>query len=193
MVVTLDNFEIGEWYGVYTEATGTIEGEVIAKDQLSCKEGEFNIITLYSSATDSTIKIPMTAIRDYFWVDASGEYAESKVFNDDLEEYGIQPGDSVTQILRKYIENWNKYDKETKEFLIGEIIEPVNDCNIQDLVTALVNYKSYFDEEHKKYLDILKCQSDFIEKYMKFKKTLPDGMDRLLDVFVFDVLGLKFE
>ena len=35
MVVTLDNFEIGEWYGVYTEATGTIEGEVIAKDQLS--------------------------------------------------------------------------------------------------------------------------------------------------------------
>lgn len=191
MVISMDDFKVNECYGIHTEDNVTIIGSLQGKEHIETIEGQADnlIVKVYNS--DSSVRIPLDIIEHYFIIEGDDNTTESKIYNDALLEYGVNLGDTTTQVLGKYIEKWNEFDNNKKEFLVQAVISAISSFNIKDMIDALVSAKKESNEIHKKYLAVLDNHVEFIKKYEECKDAMPKGIGKIYDMFLSDVCGMK--
>lgn len=192
MKIKLDDFEIGKLYGFQTNY-GRVVGSVLLKARLETEVGnEEQLLKLYIGEDEQGVELNIKDIENYwsYEVDENNNVKEIKVYDEELQKYGVQSGHRITEILKMYIDKWQEYDVDTKQLLANKINHLMTTDVFVDLLSGLVDYKKYFDEEHQKYMSILEKQANFLKKYMEFKETVPFGLGKVYDVLLFDVCEL---
>lgn len=190
--ITLENFEINLWYGFHTKDGEIFSGALISKYQAETVEGKEQKLHLYLTE-DKNVDLNLEDITDY-WIyetDENGLVTKVRVYDESLSDYGIQRGETITEILRKYQHNWNDYDDETREMLVDKIRLLITTDVLVDLLTAFVNTNKYYKEECEKHLKMLDNHVEFLNNYIEFKKTLEPGKGELVDTVLFEICKLK--
>lgn len=190
----LNDFEVGKVYGIYTEETGKVEGILKGKQHFETEGAEADMLVMCVPNNDNLVYIMVDKVTDYYcFVERADSIKETRLFNPELEKYGIDLGYSVEEILDIFINHWDEYKDEEKKFFAEEIVTAMTSHNLADLITAVADYKNRYDGEYKRCIELLKKQKVFLDKYNEFKKSIPDGLKKMYDTFLFEVCGLMLE
>ena len=138
--------------------------------------------------------LPLKNIISYYHICSIDEgHITSEVYDPTLEEFCFKPGTNVKEILSVIIDNWEHYDDNEKETLLGKIKDALTTDVFVDLITGYVNSINHSREISEKYTDTLKNQLDSINKYKELKSNLrsymPSGTEKILDVIIYDICG----
>lgn len=199
MKINLDNFEVGDYYGFWASNTqgeeDEIKGIVISKMSLQSTDGNADILIIHNVCLDGDLfYLPLKNIISYYHICSIDEgYITSEVYDPTLEEFCFKPGTNVKEILSVIIDNWEHYDDNEKETLLGKIKGALTTDVFIDLITGYVNSINHSREISEKYTDTLKNQLDSINKYKELKSNLrsymPSGIEKILDVIIYDICG----
>ena len=199
MKIKLDNFEVGDYYGFWASNTqgeeDEIKGIVISKMSLQSTDGNADILIIHNVCLDGDLfYLPLKNIISYYHICSIDEgYITSEVYDPTLEEFCFKPGTNVKEILSVIIDNWEHYDDNEKETLLGKIKDALTTDVFVDLITGYVNSINHSREISEKYTDTLKNQLDSINKYKELKSNLrsymPSGTEKILDVIIYDICG----
>lgn len=199
MKIKLDNFEVGDYYGFWASNTqgeeDEIKGIVISKMSLQSTDGNADILIIHNVCLDGDLfYLPLKNIISYYHICSIDEgYITSEVYDPTLEEFCFKPGTNVKEILSVIIDNWEHYDDNEKETLLGKIKGALTTDVFIDLITGYVNSINHSREISEKYTDTLKNQLDSINKYKELKSNLrsymPSGTEKILDVIIYDICG----
>lgn len=195
---TLDDFKIGEVYGFIIGndqgESEEIKGCVIGHNHIQLENGQADLLMIRNILNKSPIHILLDEIKSYYRFNRDNEdYIDAVVYNPDLDEYNIERGASVKDILSLMINNWEYYDPDTRKDLVCKFSHAVTTDVLIDLITAYADCKKNNAEWSEKYLKVLDHQTQSIDKYNKFrnqiKPFMPKGYDKILDALIFDVCG----
>ena len=199
MKINVDNFEVGDYYGFWASNTqgegDEIKGIVISKMSLQSTDGNADILIIHNVCLDGDLfYLPLKNIISYYHICSIDEgYITSEVYDPTLEEFCFKPGTNVKEILSVIIDNWEHYDDNEKETLLGKIKGALTTDVFVDLITAYINSINHGREISKKYTNTLKNQLDSINKYKELKSNLrsymPSGTEKILDVIIYDICG----
>lgn len=199
MKIKLDNFEVGDYYGFWASNTqgeeDEIKGIVISKMSLQSTDGNADILIIHNVCLDGDLfYLPLKNIISYYHICSIDEgHITSEVYDPTLEEFCFKPGTNVKEILSVIIDNWEHYDDNEKETLLGKIKDALTTDVFVDLITAYINSINHGREISKKYTNTLKNQLDSINKYKELKSNLrsymPSGTEKILDVIIYDICG----
>ena len=199
MKINVDNFEVGDYYGFWASNTqgeeDEIKGIVISKMSLQSTDGNADILIIHNVCLDGDLfYLPLKNIISYYHICSIDEgYITSEVYDPTLEEFCFKPGTNVKEILSVIIDNWEHYDDNEKETLLGKIKSDLTTDVFIDLITGYVNSINHSREISEKYTDTLKNQLDSINKYKELKSNLrsymPSGTEKILDVIIYDICG----
>lgn len=199
MKINVDNFEVGDYYGFWASNTqgeeDEIKGIVISKMSLQSTDGNADILIIHNVCLDGDLfYLPLKNIISYYHICSIDEgYITSEVYDPTLEEFCFKPGTNVKEILSVIIDNWEHYDDNEKETLLGKIKGALTTDVFIDLITGYVNSINHSREISEKYTDTLKNQLDSINKYKELKSNLrsymPSGTEKILDVIIYDICG----
>ena len=199
MKINVDNFEVGDYYGFWASNTqgeeDEIKGIVISKMSLQSTDGNADILIIHNVCLDGDLfYLPLKNIISYYHICSVDEgYITSEVYDPTLEEFCFKPGTNVKEILSVIIDNWEHYDDNEKETLLGKIKGALTTDVFIDLITGYVNSINHSREISEKYTDTLKNQLDSINKYKELKSNLrsymPSGTEKILDVIIYDICG----
>ena len=199
MKIKLDNFEVGDYYGFWASNTqgeeDEIKGIVISKMSLQSTDGNADILIIHNVCLDGDLfYLPLKNIISYYHICSIDEgHITSEVYDPTLEEFCFKPGTNVKEILSVIIDNWEHYDDNEKETLLGKIKDALTTDVFVDLITGYVNSINHSREISEKYTDTLKNQLDSINKYKELKSNLrsyiPSGTEKILDVIIYDICG----
>lgn len=199
MKIKLDNFEVGDYYGFWASNTqgeeDEIKGIVISKMSLQSTDGNADILIIHNVCLDGDLfYLPLKNIISYYHICSIDEgHITSEVYDPTLEEFCFKPGTSVKELLSVIIDNWEHYDDNEKETLLGKIKDALTTDVFVDLITGYVNSINHSREISEKYTDTLKNQLDSINKYKELKSNLrsymPSGTEKILDVIIYDICG----
>ncbi len=199
MKINIDNFEVGDYYGFWASNTqgeeDEIKGIVISKMSLQSTDGNADILIIHNVCLDGDLfYLPLKNIISYYHICSIDEgYITSEVYDPTLEEFCFKPGTNVKEILSVIIDNWEHYDDNEKETLLGKIKGALTTDVFIDLITGYVNSINHSREISEKYTDTLKNQLDSINKYKELKSNLrsymPSGTEKILDVIIYDICG----
>ena len=199
MKINVDNFEVGDYYGFWASNTqgeeDEIKGIVISKMSLQSTDGNADILIIHNVCLDGDLfYLPLKNIISYYHICSIDEgYITSEVYDPTLEEFCFKPGTNVKEILSVIIDNWEHYDDNEKETLLGKIKGALTTDVFIDLITGYVNSINHSREISEKYTDTLKNQLDSINKYKELKSNLrsymPCGTEKILDVIIYDICG----
>ena len=199
MKINVDNFEVGDYYGFWASNTqgeeDEIKGIVISKMSLQSTDGNADILIIHNVCLDGDLfYLPLKNIISYYHICSIDEgYITSEVYDPTLEEFCFKPGTNVKEILSVIIDNWEHYDDNEKETLLGKIKGALTTDVFVDLITGYVNSINHSREISEKYTDTLKNQLDSINKYKELKSNLrsymPSGTEKILDVIIYDICG----
>ena len=133
-------------------------------------------------------------IKSYYRFNRDNEdYIDAEVYNPDLDEYNIERGTSVKDIISLMINNWEYYEPDMRKDLVCKFSHAVTTDVLIDLITAYAESKKHNAELNDKYLKVLDNQKESLETYIKFrneiKAFMPKGYDKILDALIFDVCG----
>ena len=199
MKINIDNFEVGDYYGFWASNTqgeeDEIKGIVISKMSLQSTDGNADILIIHNVCLDGDLfYLPLKNIISYYHICSIDEgHITSEVYDPTLEEFCFKPGTNVKEILSVIIDNWEHYDDNEKETLLGKIKDALTTDVFVDLITGYVNSINHSREISEKYTDTLKNQLDSINKYKELKSNLrsymPSGTEKILDVIIYDICG----
>ena len=199
MKINVDNFEVGDYYGFWASNTqgeeDEIKGIVISKMSLQSTDGNADILIIHNVCLDGDLfYLPLKNIISYYHICSIDEgYITSEVYDPTLEEFCFKPGTNVKEILSVIIDNWEHYDDNEKETLLGKIKGALTTDVFIDLITGYVNSINHSREISEKYTDTLKNQLDSINKYKELKSNLrsymQSGTEKILDVIIYDICG----
>lgn len=199
MKIKLDNFKVGDYYGFWISNTqreeGEIKGTVIGKMNLESIDGNADTLIIHNVCLDGdSFYLPLKNIIHYYHINRTDEdYITSEIYDPTLEEFCFKPGTNVKEILSVIIDNWEHYDSNEKETLLGKIKDALTRDVFVDLITAYINSINHGREISKKYTNTLKNQLDSINRYKELKSNLrsymPSGTEKILDVIIYDICG----
>ena len=193
---TLDDFKIGEVYGfIISNDQGEseeIKGCVTGHNHMQLEDAQADFIIIRNILNKSPIYISLDSIKNYYHLNRDNEeYIDAEVFNPALDEYNIERGTSVKDIISLMINNWEYYDSITRKDITCKFSHAVTTDVLIDLITAYAESKKYNAELNDKYLKLLDNQKESIDKYIKsrneIKSFMPKGYDTILDTLIFDV------
>ena len=193
---TLDDFKIGEVYGfIISNDQGEseeIKGCVTGHNHIQLENGQADFIIIRNILNKSPIYISLDSIKNYYHLNRDNEeYIDAEVFNPALDEYNIERGTTVKDILSLMLENWEYYNSDTRKDITCKFSNAVTTDVLIDLITAYAESKQNNAELSEKYLKLLDNQTQSIDKYNKFrdqiKPFVPKGYDKILDSIIFDV------
>ena len=195
---TLDDFKIGEVYGfIISNDQGEseeIKGCVTGHNHIQLENGQADFLIIRNILNKNPIHILLDEIKSYYHFNRDNEdYIDAEVYNPDLDEYNIERGTSVKDIISLMINNWECYDPDMRKDLVCKFSHAVTTDVLIDLITAYAESKKNNAELNDKYLKVLDNQKESLEKYIKFrnqiKSFIPKGYDKILDALIFDVCG----
>ena len=195
---TLDDFKIGEVYGfIISNDQGEseeIKGCVIGHNHMQLEDAQSDFIIIRNILNKNPIHILLDEIKSYYRFNRDNEdYIDAEVYNPDLDEYNIERGTSVKDIISLMVENWEYYDSNTRKDITCKFSNAVTTDVLIDLITAYAESKKHNAELSEKYLKLLDHQTQSLDKYNKFrdqiKAFMPRGYDKILDALIFDVCG----
>lgn len=195
---TLDDFEIGEVYGfIISNDQGEseeIKGCVTGHNHMQLEDAQADFVIIRNILNKSPIHILLDEIKSYYRFNRDNEdYIDVEVYNPDLDEYNIERGTSVKDIISLMVENWEYYDSNTRKDITCKFSHAVTTDVLIDLISAYAESKKDNAELNDKYLKVLDDQKESLEKYIKFrneiKAFMPKGYDKILDALIFDVCG----
>ena len=196
--IKLDDFKIGEVYGfIISNDQGEseeIKGCVTGHNHMQLEDAQSDFIIIRNILNKSPIYISLDSIKNYYHFNRDNEeYIDAEVFNPALDEYNIERGTSVKDIISLMINNWECYDPDMRKDLVCKFSHAVTTDVLIDLITAYADCKKDNAELHDKYLKLLDDRNESLEKYIKFrnqiKSFMPKGYDKILDALIFDVCG----
>lgn len=196
--IKLDDFKIGEVYGfIISNDQGEseeIKGCVTGHNHMQLEDAQADLIIIRNILNKSPIYILLDSIKSYYHLNRDNEeYIDAEVFNPALDEYNIERGTSVKDIISLMVDNWEYYDFDTRKDLVCKFANAVTTDVLIDLITAYAESKKHNAELSEKYLKLLDHQTQSIDKYNKFrdqiKAFMPRGYDKILDALIFDVCG----
>ena len=194
--IQLDDFKIGEVYGfIISNDQGEseeIKGCVTGHNHMQLEDAQADLIIIRNILNKSPIYILLDSIKSYFHLNRDNEeYIDAEVFNPALDEYNIERGTSVKDIISLMVENWEYYNPDMRKDLVCKFSHAVTTDVLIDLITAYAESKKHNAELSEKYLKVLDHQTQSIDKYNKFryqiKPFVPKGYDKILDSIIFDV------
>ena len=195
---TLDDFKIGEVYGfIISNDQGEseeIKGCVTGHNHIQLENGQADLLIIRNILNKNPIHILLDEIKSYYRFNRDNEdYIDAEVYNPDLDEYNIERGTTVKDILSLMLENWEYYNSDTRKDITCKFSNAVTTDVLIDLITAYAESKQNNAELSEKYLKVLDSQKESLEKYIKFrneiKAFMPRGYDKILDALIFDVCG----
>lgn len=195
---TLDDFKIGEVYGfIISNDQGEseeIKGCVTGHNHIQLENGQADLLIIRNILNKNPIHILLDEIKSYYRFNRDNEdYIDAEVYNPDLDEYNIERGTSVKDIISLMINNWKYYDPDMRKDLVCKFANAVTTDVLIDLITAYAESKQDNAELSEKYLKVLENQTQSLDKYNKFrnqiKSFMPIGYDKILDALIFDVCG----
>ena len=195
---TLDDFKIGEVYGfIISNDQGEseeIKGCVTGHNHMQLEDAQADFIIIRNILNKSPIYILLDEIKSYYRFNRDNEeYIDAEVYNPDLDEYNIERGTSVKDIISLMVENWEYYNPDMRKDLVCKFSHAVTTDVLIDLITAYAESKKDNAELNDKYLKVLDHQTQSIDKYNKYrdqiKSFMPRGYDKILDAFILDVCG----
>lgn len=142
MKIKIEDFEINSWYGFHTADGRTVTGIVALKYQTETFEKEEHILRLYVSE-ENYIDLKLEDVTDY-WSYEIGEddfAKEIRLYDEELVDYDIQLGETVTEILKSYMHNWDDYDDETRKMLASKVRGLVTTDVLVDILTVVCRYE----------------------------------------------------
>lgn len=193
---TLDDFKIGEVYGfIISNDQGEseeIKGCVTGHNHIQLENGQADLLIIRNILNKNPIHILLDEIKSYYRFNRDNEdYIDAEVYNPDLDEYNIERGTTVKDILSLMLENWEYYNSDTRKDITCKFSNAVTTDVLIDLITAYAESKQNNAELSEKYLKLLDNQTQSIDKYNKFrdqiKPFVPKGYDKILDSIIFDV------
>ena len=193
---TLDDFKIGEVYGfIISNDQGEseeIKGCVTGHNYMQLEDAQADFIIIRNILNKSPIYISLDSIKNYYHFNRDNEeYIDAEVFNPALDEYNIERGTSVKDIISLMINNWEYYDPDMRKDLVCKFSHAVTTDVLIDLITAYAESKQHNAELSEKNLKLLDNQKESLDKYIKFrneiKAFMPKGYDKILDSIIFDV------
>ena len=193
---TLDDFKIGEVYGfIISNDQGEseeIKGCVTGHNHIQFENGQADLLIIRNILNKNPIHILLDEIKSYYRFNRDNEdYIDAEVFNPALDEYNIERGTSVKDIISLMINNWKYYDPDMRKDLVCKFANAVTTDVLIDLITAYAESKQDNAELSEKYLKVLENQTQSLDKYNKFrnqiKSFMPRGYDKILDALIFDV------
>lgn len=193
---TLDDFKIGEVYGfIISNDQGEseeIKGCVTGHNHIQLENGQADLLIIRNILNKNPIHILLDEIKSYYRFNSDNEdYIDAEVYNPDLDEYNIERGTTVKDILSLMLENWEYYNSDTRKDITCKFSNAVTTDVLIDLITAYAESKQNNAELSEKYLKLLDNQTQSIDKYNKFrdqiKPFVPKGYDKILDSIIFDV------
>ena len=196
--IKLDDFKIGEVYGfIISNDQGEseeIKGCVTGHNHMQLENAQSDLIIIRNILNKSPIYISLDSIKNYFHLNRDNEeYIDAEVYNPALDEYNIERGTSVKDIISLMINNWEYYDPDMRKDLVCTFSHAVTTDVLIDLITAYAESKQNNAELNDKYLKVLDNQKESLETYIKFrneiKAFMPKGYDKILDALIFDVCG----
>ena len=196
--IKLDDFKIGEVYGfIISNDQGEseeIKGCVTGHNHMQLEDAQADLIIIRNILNKSPIYILLDSIKCYYHLNRDNEeYIDAEVFNPALDEYNIERGTSVKDIISLMVDNWEYYDFDTRKDLVCKFANAVTTDVLIDLITAYAESKKHNAELSENYLKLLDHQTQSIDKYNKFrdqiKAFMPRGYDKILDALIFDVCG----
>ena len=196
--IKLDDFKIGEVYGfIISNDQGEseeIKGCVTGHNHMQLEDAQADLIIIRNILNKSPIYILLDSIKSYYHLNRDNEeYIDAEVFNPALDEYNIERGTSVKDIISLMVENWEYYNPDTRKDLVCKFSNAVTTDVLIDLITAYAESKKHNAELNDKYLKVLDHQTQSIDKYNKYrdqiKSFMPRGYDKILDAFILDVCG----
>lgn len=194
--IKLDDFKIGEVYGfIISNDQGEseeIKGCVTGHNHMQLEDAQADFIIIRNILNKSPIYILLDEIKSYYRFNRDNEdYIDAEVYNPDLDEYNIERGTSVKDIVSLMINNWEYYEPDMRKDLVCKFSHAVTTDVLIDLITAYAESKKHNAELSEKYLKVLDHQTQSIDKYNKFrdqiKPFVPKGYDKILDSIIFDV------
>lgn len=196
--IKLDDFKIGEVYGfIISNDQGEseeIKGCVTGHNHMQLENAQADLLIIRNILNKSPIHILLDEIKSYYHFNRDNEeYIDAEVYNPDLDEYNIERGTSVKDIISLMVENWKYYDPDMRKDLVCKFANAVTTDVLIDLITAYAESKQDNAELSEKYLKVLENQTQSLDKYNKFrnqiKSFMPIGYDKILDALIFDVCG----
>lgn len=193
---TLDDFKIGEVYGfIISNDQGEseeIKGCVTGHNHIQLENGQADLLIIRNILNKNPIHILLDEIKSYYRFNRDNEdYIDAEVYNPDLDEYNIERGTTVKDILSLMLENWEYYNSDTRKDITCKFSNAVTTDVLIDLITAYAESKQNNAELSEIYLKLLDNQTQSIDKYNKFrdqiKPFVPKGYDKILDSIIFDV------
>lgn len=195
---TLDDFKIGEVYGfMVTNGQGEVDeikGRVMGYTSTQLGEAHSDLLMIKNTFSERPNYVALDSIKSYYHRNRDNEdYIDAEVYNPDLDEYNIERGTSVKDIISIMVDNWEYYDFDTRKDLVCKFANAVTTDVLIDLITAYAESKKHNAELSEKYLKLLDHQTQSIDEYNKFrdqiKAFMPRGYDKILDALIFDVCG----
>lgn len=196
--IKLDDFKIGDLYGfIISNDQGEseeIKGCVTGHNHMQLENAQDDSIIIRNILNKSPIYISLDSIKNYYHFNRDNEeYIDAEVFNPALDEYNIERGTSVKDIISLMINNWEYYDPGMRKDLVCKFSHAVTTDVLIDLITAYAESKQHNAELSEKNLKLLDDRKESLEKYIKFrneiKAFMPKGYDKILDALIFDVCG----
>lgn len=193
---TLDDFKIGEVYGLIISndqgESEEIKGCVTGHNHIQLEDAQADLLIIRNILNKNPIHILLDEIKSYYRFNRDNEdYIDAEVYNPDLDEYNIERGTTVKDILSLMLENWEYYNSDTRKDITCKFSNAVTTDVLIDLITAYAESKQNNAELSEKYLKLLDNQTQSIDKYNKFrdqiKPFVPKGYDKILDSIIFDV------
>lgn len=117
--IKLDDFKIGEVYGFIIRndqgEAEEIKGCVTGHNHMQLENAQADLIIIRNILNKSPIYILLDAIKSYYHFNRDNEdYIYAEVYNPDLDEYNIERGTTVKDIISVMVENWEYYDPNTR-------------------------------------------------------------------------------
>ena len=194
--IKLDDFKIGEVYGLIISndqgESEEIKGCVTGHNYMQLEDAQADFIIIRNILNKSPIYISLDSIKNYYHFNRDNEeYIDAEVFNPALDEYNIERGTSVKDIISLMINNWEYYEPDMRKDLVCKFSHAVTTDVLIDLITAYAESKQHNAELSEKNLKLLDNQKESLDKYIKFrneiKAFMPKGYDKILDSIIFDV------
>lgn len=194
--IKLDDFKIGDVYGFMVaneqNEVGKIEGCVMGYTSTQLGDRHSDMLMIYNIFSEKPDYVALDNIKSYYRLNQDNEeYIDAELYNPDFDEYNIERGTTVKDIIGIMLNNWDYYDPNTRKNLACKFSNAVTTDVLVDLITAYAESNNHNAELNEKYLKALDRQAKFVEKYNKFrdqiKSYMPKGYDKILDVLIFDV------
>ena len=142
--IKLDDFKIGEVYGfIISNDQGEseeIKGCVTGHNHMQLEDAQADLIIIRNILNKSPIYILLDSIKSYYHLNRDNEeYIDAEVFNPALDEYNIERGTSVKDIISLMINNWEYYNPDMRKDLVCKFSHAVTTDVLIDLKNPLKN------------------------------------------------------